>query len=83
MDVLRQASKSCVVKREFTKAEILIRQAVDLAAEVFGVKHPKYADAQLDHGFFLLNYDSIKQCVEVYEVIRGIDFLGKVFDCNN
>ena len=28
VDVLRQASKSCVVKREFTKAELLVKQAV-------------------------------------------------------
>lgn len=68
VEVLRHASKSCVVKREFTKAGILVRQAVNLAAEVFGTDHPKYADALLDYGFFLLYYDSIQQCVEVYEV---------------
>ena len=28
IDVLRQASKSCVVKREFSKAELLVKQAV-------------------------------------------------------
>lgn len=68
VEVLRHASKSCVVKREFTKAGLLVRQAVDLAAEVFGTDHPKYADALLDYGFFLLYYDSKQQCVEVYEV---------------
>ena len=68
VEVLRHASKSYVVKREFTKANLLARQAVDLAAEVFGTDHPKYADALLDYGFFLLYYDSIEQCVEVYKV---------------
>ncbi|KAK6637218.1 hypothetical protein RUM44_007632 [Polyplax serrata] len=72
VEVLRHASKSCVVKREFTKAGILVRQAVNLAAEVFGTDHPKYADALLDYGFFLLYYDSIQQCVEVYETAYNI-----------
>ncbi|CDR18934.1 unnamed protein product [Oncorhynchus mykiss] len=31
VDVLRQASKACVVKREFRKAEQLIKHAVFLA----------------------------------------------------
>ena len=75
VEVLRHASKSYVVKREFTKANLLARQAVDLAAEVFGTDHPKYADALLDYGFFLLYYDSIEQCVEVYKVYFFLDLI--------
>ncbi|KAG8122619.1 hypothetical protein E2320_018101 [Naja naja] len=55
VDVLRQASKACVVKREFKKAEQLIKHAVYLAREHFGAKHPKYSDTLLDYGFYLLN----------------------------
>ncbi|XP_015592689.1 amyloid protein-binding protein 2 [Cephus cinctus] len=72
IDVLRQAAKSCVVKREFQKAGLLIRQAVYLAREVFGTDHPKYSDVLIDYGFYLLNYDSIINSVTVYRAALGI-----------
>ena len=68
IDVLRQVAKSCVVKREFKRAGLLARQAVNLTKEVFDKDHPKYSDSLLDFGFFLLNFDSIRQSVVVYEV---------------
>jgi hypothetical protein len=68
IDVLRQVAKSCVVKREFKRAGLLARQAVCLAKDVFDKDHPKYSDTLLDFGFFLLNFDSIRQSVGVYEV---------------
>lgn len=67
VEALSQASKACVVKREFSKAVALVRQAVYLARESFGTKHPKYADTLLDYGFYLLNSDSMKDSVTVYE----------------
>lgn len=67
IEALSQASKACVVKREFVKAAALVRTAVYLARETFGSKHPKYADTLLDYGFFLLNSDSMKDSVVVYE----------------
>lgn len=36
--------------------------------EKFGDKHPKYSDALLDYGFYLLNVDSITAAVQVYQV---------------
>lgn len=68
IDVLRQVAKSCVVKREFKRAGLLARQAVRLAKDVFDKDHPKYSDSLSDFGFFLLNFDSIRQSVGVYEV---------------
>jgi hypothetical protein len=68
IDVLRQVAKSCVVKREFKRAEFLAKQAVCLTKDVFDKDHPKYSDSLLDFGFFLLNFDSIRQSVGVYEV---------------
>jgi hypothetical protein len=41
IDVLRQASKSSVVRRQFSKAEILIHEAVLLAKETYGEQHLK------------------------------------------
>jgi hypothetical protein len=41
IDVLRQASKSSVVRRQFSKAEILIQEAVLLAREIYGEQHLK------------------------------------------
>ncbi|KAH8396373.1 hypothetical protein KR222_009447 [Zaprionus bogoriensis] len=76
VDVLRQAAKACVVKRDFGRANLLICQAVRRAREHFGAKHQKYGDTLLDYGFFLLNVDSVFQSVNVYKealaVRRGI-----------
>lgn len=80
VDVLRQAAKACVLKREFRGAELLIKQAVDIARECFGCKHPKYADTLLDYGFFLLNVDLVAQSVRVYQKalhVRQFIFGGK------
>lgn len=72
VDVLRQVSKACVVKREFEKAELLVRGAVNLAWEEFGKEHPKFADALLDYGFYLLNVDCIAQSVVVYQLALNV-----------
>ncbi|XP_034949650.1 amyloid protein-binding protein 2 [Chelonus insularis] len=72
VDVLRQAARSCVIKREFQKAGLLIRQAVYLAREVFDTNHPKYCDVLIDYGFYLLNYDSISNSVSVYKTALSI-----------
>ncbi|XP_071872684.1 protein interacting with APP tail-1 isoform X1 [Bombus fervidus] len=66
VDVLRQAAKSCVLKREFQRAGLLIRQAVYLAKEVFGVDHPVYSNVLIDYGFYWLNFDNIINSVNLY-----------------
>ncbi|XP_033121593.1 amyloid protein-binding protein 2-like [Anneissia japonica] len=81
IDILRQSSKACVAKRRFKKAEILITHAVQLAREYFGVRHPKYSDALLDYGFYLLNVDSICQSVTVYQ--QALDIRLSVFGGRN
>ncbi|XP_071442757.1 amyloid protein-binding protein 2 isoform X2 [Hetaerina americana] len=72
VDVLRQAAKACVVKREFARAELLIKEAVYVAREVFGSDHLKYSDSLLDYGFYLLNFDSIAHSVQVYKTALNI-----------
>ncbi|BFG02032.1 amyloid protein-binding protein 2 [Drosophila madeirensis] len=72
IDVLRQAAKACVVKRDFARANLLICQAVRRAREHFGRKHQKYGDTLLDYGFFLLNVDSVFQSVNVYKEALGV-----------
>ncbi|XP_050408973.1 amyloid protein-binding protein 2 [Patella vulgata] len=81
VDVLRQCSKACVVKREFEKAGLLIKHAVVYAREHFGCKHPKYSDSLLDYGFFLLNVDSIPAAVHVYQM--ALDIRQSVFGGKN
>ncbi|CAH3019390.1 unnamed protein product [Porites evermanni] len=66
VDILRNASKACVVKRKFKKAELLIKQAMFLAKQHFGCNHPKYADTLIDYGYYLLNVDAINLSVKVY-----------------
>merc|ERR1719158_2325117 len=67
IDVLRQASKACVVKREFSKAEVLVKQSVCLAKGIYGTNHSKYADCLIDYGFYLLNVDCITASMQVYK----------------
>ncbi|XP_059617982.1 amyloid protein-binding protein 2 [Phlebotomus argentipes] len=66
IDVLLQAAKSCVVKRHFKKANLLIMMAVTKTRSIYGPNHQKYADALLDYGFYLLNVDAITSSVDVY-----------------
>ncbi|KAF3422649.1 hypothetical protein E2986_10084 [Frieseomelitta varia] len=80
VDVLRQAAKSCVLKREFQRAGLLIRQAVYLAKEVFGTDHPVYSNVLIDYGFYWLNFDNIINSVNLYKnalAIR-IEIFGKM-----
>ena len=67
VDVLRHASKACVVRRQFSKAEALVREALLYAREVFGDQHPKFADCVADYGFYLLNVDSISKSLNAYQ----------------
>ncbi|GJQ70069.1 putative amyloid protein-binding protein, partial [Trypoxylus dichotomus] len=82
VDVLRQASKSCVVKRHFAQAELLIKQAMSLASQAYAIdKHPRYSDTLMDYGFFLLNSDFIQESVRVYE--RALTIRKEVFEKYN
>ncbi|KAB0793914.1 hypothetical protein PPYR_13534 [Photinus pyralis] len=82
IEVLRQASKSCVVKRRFLQAKLLIHQAVGLASLLYyNDHHPCYSDTLMDYGFYLLNYDTIQESVKVYEKALGIR--KDIFEKNN
>lgn len=81
IDVLRQASKSCVVKREFAKAEMLVKQSVSLSKEVYGTSHSKYADCLVDYGFYLLNVDCITASMQVYK--NALDVRLECFGAEN
>ncbi|XP_066995846.1 amyloid protein-binding protein 2 isoform X2 [Anabrus simplex] len=72
IEVFRQASKACVVKREFKRAALLAREVLCLANEVFDVNDPRYADALMDYGFFLINHDRVRQSVSIYELALDI-----------
>ncbi|GFT28365.1 amyloid protein-binding protein 2 [Nephila pilipes] len=67
VNILRIASKSCVVKKQFKQAEFLIKQAVQRAREKFGDHSLIYADTLIDFGYFFLYADAIGHAVEVYQ----------------
>ena len=67
VDVLRTASKSCVVRGMFAKAKLLIEEAVLLAKEVYSEFHPKYADCLMDFGFYLQNSDGASASIQAYK----------------
>lgn len=43
--------------------------------------HPHYSNTLMDYGFYLLNFDSIKESVKVYE--RALSIRKEVFEKNN
>jgi len=78
IDTLRQASRACIVKREFFKAELLIKKAVCLCQEEYSTSHAKYADCMLDYGSYLLNIDSIGPSQKAYQTALTVraDYFG-------
>lgn len=68
IQVLRQASKICVVKRDFVKAKFLMYQALARAESYYGPGYYKLASLLQDFGFYLLNSDNIEQSASVYNV---------------
>ncbi|KZC14496.1 Amyloid protein-binding protein 2 [Dufourea novaeangliae] len=81
IDVLRQAAKSCVMKRKFQKAGLLIRQALYLTRQVFDRNHPVYSNVLIDYGFYLLNFDSLINSVTVYK--KALEIRKYVFSKMN
>lgn len=81
VDVLRQLSKTCVIKRQFKKAEVLIRQALRMANEIYEPTHFKLADVLLDYGYFLLNFDGINHCVKV--ITRALEIKKAIYRRKN
>ncbi|XP_043264373.1 amyloid protein-binding protein 2 isoform X1 [Colletes gigas] len=81
IDALRQAAKSCVMKREFQKASLLIRQALYLARQVFDTDHPVYSNVLTDYGFYLLNFDNIGNSVTMYK--KALDIRKAIFGKTN
>lgn len=82
INVLRQGSKACVVKRKFSQARILITQALTLADEKYAYsRNALHADILMDKGFFLLNFDSIQESVHAY--VMGLETHKNIFEKNN
>ena len=67
IDILRQAGKSCVVTRRYQLAQLLLREALLKAHEIYGQHHLKYADCLQDYAFYLLNVDKVGLSVQAYE----------------
>ena len=74
IDILRQAGKSCVVTRRYPLAQLLLREALLKAHEVYGQQHLKYADCLQDYAFYLLNVDKVGLSVQAYEQALHVRF---------
>lgn len=60
----------------------MIKQAVSLANQLYEIDgHPQFSNTLMDYGFYLLNFDSVKESVKVYE--RALSIRREVFDKNN
>ena len=79
IDVLRQAGKASVLRRQFPKAEILLREALLRARDVYGENHLKYADCMVDYAFYLLNVDGVMKSVQAYEKALSVSSLTLTF----
>jgi len=75
IDCMRQAGKASVLRREFPKAEILLREALLRARDVYGENHLKYADCLVDYAFYLLNVDGVTKSVQAYEKALSVSIL--------
>merc|ERR1712223_1005811 len=67
IDVLRQAGKANVVRRQFSLAHLLLCEALLYAQEIFGKHHLRYADCLMDFAFYLLNVDEVGKSVQAYQ----------------
>ncbi|XP_054707927.1 amyloid protein-binding protein 2-like isoform X2 [Uloborus diversus] len=81
INVLRQASKACVLKRQFKKAGVLIKQAMLLVRRTYGNRGLLMANTLSDYGFYLLNIDSISHSVRVYQT--ALDLHASFFGGKN
>ena len=72
IDVLRQTSRSSVVRRQFSKAETFIHEAILFAETTYGKQHPKYADCFVDYGFYLHSIDRSLQAYKHAILVRNI-----------
>ena len=70
--------KSSVVTRRYPMAQLLLREALLKAHEIYGKDHLKYADCLQDYAFYLLNVDKVGLSVQAYEEALQIrtDILG-------
>ncbi|KAG8189825.1 hypothetical protein JTE90_026128 [Oedothorax gibbosus] len=81
VNILCNAAKACVVKKQFRQAELLIKQAVQRASERFGSRHLFVANALIDYGYYLLHNDSSGHAVKVYQ--KALDIRINVLGGNN
>ncbi|XP_030754199.1 amyloid protein-binding protein 2 [Sitophilus oryzae] len=82
IEVLRQASKSCVVKREFLQSGLLIRQAMNLGEILHGKDQlPTFSNVLADYGFYLLYSDAMAESMQAYE--RALNYRLHIFERNN
>ena len=65
------------IETRISEAGLLIREAVYLAKEVFGVNHPVYSNVLIDYGYYWLNFDSIINSVTIYK--EALDIRTEIF----
>ncbi len=68
------AGKASVVRRQFTRARILLEQAMLYAKDRYGWDHLRYADCLMEYAFYLLNVDEAARSVEVYTEALSVSF---------
>ncbi|CAF0924276.1 unnamed protein product [Didymodactylos carnosus] len=81
IDVLRLSSRVFTVRRLFSQADVLCKQACLLARKHFGTKSLKYVDCIKDYGFYLLYVDSIDESVQAFQL--ALDICLQIFGGNN
>ncbi|XP_050328202.1 uncharacterized protein LOC126758153 [Bactrocera neohumeralis] len=72
VDALRVTAKACFAIRKFGLANVLIQQAISMAATVFGRNHLIYADVLFDYAYFLLLFDKPQHAINIYDEVRKI-----------
>ncbi|CAG0894434.1 unnamed protein product [Cyprideis torosa] len=81
IDAYRQTAKCCMMRRDFSQADLVIEEAVSLALHHYGEKSLKYAGTLVDYGFFLLSMDRVKRSVEIYT--KALHIYKEILGGNN
>lgn len=66
------------MRRQFSLAHLLLKEALLHAKDIFGKNHLKYADCLFDYAFYLLNVDEVSKSVLAYEEALQVTYFSKI-----
>ncbi|XP_053699049.1 uncharacterized protein LOC128746022 [Sabethes cyaneus] len=72
VSALQQLAKTCLARRQLSRAKLLITQAVSWASHELGSMSISYAKALEDYAFYLLTMRAYSDCIKVHSEAKDI-----------